>query len=79
MGVKHYKGSAYIVPKEEKIKEIIHKYTSQPKVYSLDIGIVKDIKTILIEANNGYSLGNYGLDEISYAKLLRDGYRQYLE
>ena len=58
---------------------MITKYTQQPKVYSLDVGVTQDNKTILIEANSGFSLGNYGLDEMTYAKLLRDGYKQYVE
>ena len=79
VGVKHYKGSPYISPKEKTVKEMITKYTQQPKVYSLDVGVTQDNKTILIEANSGFSLGNYGLDEMTYAKLLRDGYKQYVE
>jgi hypothetical protein len=78
LGIKHYKGNPYISPKEKTIKEMISKYTSQPNTYTLDVGVTKDRKTILIEANQGYSVGNYGLSEIQYAKFLREGYRQYL-
>jgi hypothetical protein len=57
---------------------MINSYTTQTNTYTLDVGILDTGETILIEANQGYSVGNYGLPEIQYAKFLRDGYMQYL-
>ena len=82
ISVKHYKGNPFIPPNEGAIINMINNYNHQPNTYALDVGVCliqNKLETILIEVNNGYSLGNYGLDELSYAKLLRDGYRQYLK
>ena len=70
MGVYLYKFAA---------KEIINSYTSQPNTYTIDVGITEIHQNILIEVNDGYSSGNYGLTEIQYAKFLRDGWLQYVE
>jgi hypothetical protein len=68
--IRKYKGSweAYINP--ELIKEMVEKYKTSPIAYSLDIGITDDCKNLLVEANDAYSIGHYGLDPIEYAKLL---------
>lgn len=36
----------------------------------LDFGVTSDGRTLLIEMNDGYSLGAYGLEPELYAKLL---------
>ena len=52
------------------IDRAIKDYTSQPAGYSIDFGLTSDGKTVLIECNDGWSLGNYGLDCSKYCKLL---------
>lgn len=38
--------------------------------YSLDFGILETGETALIEMNEGFALGNYGLSDDSYADLV---------
>ena len=45
-------------------------YKSAPNGFALDFGLTKDGRTILIEVNDGYSTGNFGLVSVDYAKLL---------
>ena len=78
IGIKHYKGDVFKIPQEKTIKEIINSYTKQPNTYTIDIGITEIDYNVLIEVNDGYSSGNYGLTEIQYAKFLRDGWLQYM-
>ena len=52
------------------IENAIRDYHSAPNGYAADFGITKDGRTLLIEINDGYSLGCYGLLYINYAKLL---------
>lgn len=43
-----------------------------PVFYSMDVGIVKwknEYGTLLVECNDGYALGNYGLAPVDYAKM----------
>lgn len=44
---------------------------SSPAGWCLDWGIDQDGRTLLIEANDGYALGHYGLDCVDYATLLQ--------
>ena len=41
-----------------------------PAGYGIDFGITDDGKTLLVEVNDGHSLGNYNLRPVEYAKLL---------
>jgi len=36
----------------------------------MDFGLTEDGRTLLVEINDGFALGSYGLDPIQYAKLL---------
>lgn len=52
------------------IKEMVDAYTDSPCAYSLDIAVTDKGETVLVEINDGYSLGDYGLDPLLYAKLI---------
>ena len=52
------------------IENAIKEFTDAPAGYAIDFGVTADGKTVLIEVNDGYSLGSYGLMENFYAKLL---------
>lgn len=41
-----------------------------PVAYSLDWGVAEDGRTLLVEMNEGYSLGHYGLHPALYARML---------
>lgn len=69
-GIKHYKGDFRIFPDMTVIDSAISDYTSQPIGYSIDFGITDDGRTLLVECNDGYSLGNYGLNDVTYSTLL---------
>lgn len=70
LGVKPYKGDWRIHYNPKVIEAAINEYTDAPKGYAIDFGVTADGKTVLIEVNDGYALGSYGLMEIDYAKLL---------
>jgi hypothetical protein len=41
-----------------------------PHAYCLDFGVTDDGRTLLVEANEGYAFGHYGLSAVSYARML---------
>ncbi len=45
-------------------------YHSDPAGYAIDFGITDDGRTLMVEVNDGFSLGCYGLAALDYAKLL---------
>ena len=46
---------------------------------SMDICVTSDNKTLLLEMNDGYALGCYGLNTIDYAKLISARWSQLLD
>ncbi len=65
-----YKGSPFSKLDEATVMSCIKDYTNIPAGCSLDFGLTDDGRCLLIEVNDGYSLGNYGLMDVFYAKLM---------
>lgn len=68
--VRRYKGDWRVNFDYKVIESALNDYKSIPNGCALDFGLTKDNRTILIEVNDDYSLGNYGLISVDYAKLL---------
>jgi len=47
-----------------------------PIAYSIDVGILESGETILVECNDGFALGNYGVPARRYAEMHRDRWYQ---
>lgn len=52
------------------IEDAVAAYEDAPSGYGLDIGVTSDGRTLLVEVNDGYALGSYGLQSNLYAQLL---------
>lgn len=52
------------------VEGAVKAYVDQPAAYSLDFGVDANGKYYLVEVNDGYSLGSYGMEPMRYAKLL---------
>ena len=63
----HYHYDANVL--DEMLKKI-NEWEDVPYAFCIDIGVTADGKTILIECNDCYSLGSYGLYPLSYAKMI---------
>ena len=70
LDIRRYKGELGRIYSFQKVKEMISSYSDAPAAYSLDLGLTSERDTIIVEVNDGYSLGSYGLDPLLYAKLL---------
>ena len=70
LGVKPYKGDWRKHYDYRIIENAVNDFKSAPVGYAIDFGLTSDGRTLLIEVNDGYSLGCYGLFYIDYAKLL---------
>lgn len=68
--IKRYRGTYKNIPNYALIEQAVSEYTTAPSGYSIDFGLTEDNRTLLIEVNDGYALGNYGINSIDYAKLL---------
>lgn len=70
VGCKHYKGDYLIFPDSSIIKECVRLLENRYLTYSLDVGITDTEKTLVVEINDAFSLGSYGLPHIVYAQML---------
>jgi len=70
VGTAHYKGDCFIHPDSATILNAVTTYSVAPAAYGLDFGVTADRRTLLVEANDGFALGCYGLDPVVYAEML---------
>ncbi|KUH59390.1 hypothetical protein AUL39_03475 [Tractidigestivibacter scatoligenes] len=70
LDVRHYRGDWSKAPSRAAIEQAIAAYDSAPAGYAADFGVTSDGRTLLVEVNDGYSLGPYGLWPELYAQLL---------
>ena len=59
--MKHYSGDWSVVPDTTVIKNAIADFTTCPDSYGIDFGITDNGETVLIEVNDAWTLGCYGL------------------
>lgn len=70
---KHYSGSCLHFIDVEKVFNMIEAYEKsgkQPICYTLDIGLTTDGKTVLIEINDFWAIGSYGLNGKDYVSMI---------
>ena len=70
LDVRPYAGDWHVHYDAAVVDEIVRDYACAPSGYAADIGVTSDGRTILVEVNDGYALGSYGLQYNLYAKLL---------
>lgn len=72
VGCKHYRGDWSISPDRLTVSEAVEVGRSEkmPAAHALDFGVTSSGETLLVEANEGYALGSYGLPSIVYARFL---------
>ena len=71
LGIGNYSGNPLYFPDSKVITKMIDSYKeSCPVAYGLDVGVIDDGSTALVEVNDSYSLGNYGLPSTLYAKMI---------
>jgi len=69
-GMHLYQGDFRKYPDFKVVEQAIKDFKSQPRGYSIDFGVTEKGDTVLIECNDGFSLGNYGLRADLYTNLL---------
>lgn len=72
VGFKHYRGDFRVFPNFGPVEAALHAWEEQPIACSMDWGVTRDGRTLLVEVNDAYSLGSYGLDPLIYAPMIAD-------
>lgn len=70
LDIRRYEGDWRLHFDPQVVENAVSDYVSAPAGYAIDFGLTRDGRTLLLEVNDGYALGHYGLFYIDYAKLL---------
>jgi hypothetical protein len=70
LDVRRYKGAWDRIIDLAVVKNAIADFVSQPAAYALDFGVDAQNETLLVEVNDGHSLGSYGMSSGNYARFL---------
>ena len=70
LGMSHYQSDCFTYPDKATIQSAIADFTNAPAGYGIDFGVLSNGKTVIVEANDGYSLGSYSLNSVDYTRLL---------
>ena len=78
LGMKHYNGDFMVFPDTKIIDNILKDYINAPVSHSIDVGVTSDGKTVLIECQDAWSIGSYGLEPKEYTRFLIDRWIEIL-
>ncbi len=76
LGCKHYAGDWKQVVDFEVGEQCRKAFTASPVAYSIDLGLTKDGRTLLVECNDALSLGCYGLDPSMFSIMILDRWNE---
>jgi hypothetical protein len=72
---KHYSGEITMLPDYGYVTNIIKENKSEfPVAYTIDVGVLSNGENVVIEFNDMWAIGNYGLDNITYLRMLHERY-----
>ena len=71
VGSQRYNGIYRKIPDYDIVEAAVRDYAdTAPAAYAIDFGITNDDRTLMIEVNDAYSLGSYGLRSIPYVRMI---------
>lgn len=79
LGAHFYKGDWSRAPSRKAVEGAVAAWEDQPVSWTLDVGVTSKGETLLIEVNDGYSIGNYGLLSTSYAQMLEARWQELMK
>lgn len=68
--LRHYNGDPLLFPNAAVIRQAIERFETAPAAYAIDFGVCADGITRLVEVNDAYATGAYGLAPRPYAALI---------
>lgn len=78
LDVRRYKGSYSVGPAKEIVEAAVKAWRG-PRAYAIDFGVTSAGETLIVEVNDGFALGNYGLPAIPYARMIEARWEELTE
>lgn len=79
VGVRHYKGDPLLFPDGDRVRAAVTAYADAPASYALDVGVAEDGRTLLVEVNDSYATGDYGLAPVRFAAVIEARWNELKE
>lgn len=76
IGLRHYAGDPLVFPDPAVVRAAVAAHVGAPAGYALDMGVAEDGRTLLVEVNDGYATGAYGLAPARYAAVIDARWRE---
>lgn len=70
LDARRYRGDWSKAPDRGIVESAVEAYKSSPRAYALDFGVTSTGETRLVETNDAYALGQYGLQSVLYARMI---------
>lgn len=78
--IRNYSGDIYVFPNTSYLNNIVNKYKDIfPTAYTIDVGILQNGDNVVIEFNDMWAIGNYGIPNDLYVRMLRDRYFEIIK
>lgn len=71
IGLRPYFGDPLVLPDPDIIREAVESFSDGPMGYAMDFGVTRDGRTVVVEVNDGYAIGAYGLPPVLYANIIQ--------
>lgn len=78
LGCRHYKGDFRLFPDFRVIDAAIRDFEDAPSSYGIDFAVTNTGATILVEVNEGFALGCYGLSALRYSSMIEARWDDFL-
>jgi hypothetical protein len=78
INVAHYKGNPLLFPDPRVMQDAVKQFASAPIGYAMDWAVNSAGDTILVEVNDGFALGNYGVPGHLYTALIEARWREIM-
>lgn len=75
---RNYSGDFTISPDYSYVEDVISKNNSFPISYTIDVGILESSENVVVEFNDMWAIGNYGMPNDLYMRLLKNRYFQII-
>lgn len=75
VGLRHYAGDPLVFPDPAVVRAAVEAYEASdeaPVSYTLDVGVLRTGETAVVEVNDGFAFGTYGLSPDIHARMLED-------
>lgn len=78
LGVRFYKGDWSVAPCRRVVETAVGTYAPY-RAYAIDVGVLVSGETVVVEVNDAFALGCYGLHHVAYARMIEARWEELTE